>query len=509
MTASENNKRIAKNTLFLYFRMLFTMAIGLYTSRIVLNALEVENFGIYNVVGGVVTMLSFLNSSMTASTQRFLNYEMGKGNIQNLQIVFSNSINAHYIIATITLILLETVGLWFVYNKLNIPSGQFASALWVFHCSSFSIFVTIISTPYDAAIIANERMNIYAYFSITEVILKLLIAYLLIIIPFDKLKLYGLLLLGVSILMRILYNWYCIKNFKECKYKKTWERSIIKKIFSFSGWMLFGCLSDILSKQGVNMLINIFFGPVLNASRAVAFQIQTAVSTFVTNLMTAVRPQIIKSYSSKDYSYMYRLVFSSSRISFYVLLILCMPILIYTEFVLKLWLNQVPEFSVIFTRLTLIELLICTTYTPIAQINQASGKVKNYQLAISILFLVNFIMTYIMYKAGLPAYSTFFFSAINAIIGLFIRIIILKKENSFPAGEYLSKVMLPLIPITLLSPILPVYLYNRLPVNLCNFIMVSIIGLLCNVSTIWIVGLNKQEKRFLLNHINKIKKAKK
>ena len=238
-TSSNNNTRIAKNTLLLYFRMLFTMAVSLYTSRVVLNTLGVEDFGVYNVVGGIVSMLSFFNSSMATSTQRFLNYEMGQNNDKGLRDVFVNAVNAHYLIGFITVIGLETVGLWFVYNKLNIPQGQFDAALWVFHCSVLSLFVSIISTPYNAAIIANERMGIYAYYSIFEVVLKLLIVYLLVVIPYNKLIVYGLLTLAVSVVMRILYNVYCIRNFSECRYKWSWNMQLMKKMFFFSGWMLF------------------------------------------------------------------------------------------------------------------------------------------------------------------------------------------------------------------------------------------------------------------------------
>ena len=283
LTTAENNKRIAKNTLLLYLRLLFIMVVSLYTSRVVLNTLGVEDFGIYNVVGGVVAMLAFFNSSMTTSTQRFLNYEMGKHNENSLQDVFINSINAHYLIGLISILVLETIGLWFIYNKLNIPASQFDAALWVFHCSVLSLFVSIISTPYNAAIIANEKMEVYAYFSIIEAILKLLIVYLLVVISFNKLKLYGVLLLCVSIVMRVLYNWYCIKNFKECTYKLKYSANLIKQMLSFSGWMLFGCVSSMLSTQGVNILINIFFGPVFNAARAIAVQVQSAVNSFVGN----------------------------------------------------------------------------------------------------------------------------------------------------------------------------------------------------------------------------------
>lgn len=503
---TEKNKRIAKNTLLLYARMLLTMAISLYTSRVVLNTLGVEDYGIYNVVGGVVSMLAFFNSSMATSTQRFLNYEMGQGNKESLRTVFVNAVNAHYLIGIISFAFLETAGLWFVYNKLNIPTLQYEAALWVYHCSILSFFVSIISTPYNAAIIANEKMEVYAYFSIIEVLLKLFIVYLLVIIPFDKLKLYGLLQLAVSVFMRILYNWYCIRNFPECNYIWNWNKNIMIKLFSFSGWMLFGCISDMLSKQGANILINLYFGPIYNAARAIAVQIQVAVNSFVLNFMTAVRPQIIKSYSCKDYEYMYKLVFSSSKLGYYLLFILIVPVFIYTDYILKLWLKQVPEASVIFTRLVLIELLITSAYSPIAQINQASGKIKNYQLAISVLFILNFIFSYAAFEIGLPVYSTFIISVLLAFIGLFVRVYILKKENEFPANYYLFNVMLPLLPISIISLIIPISIAFYFKITFISVLLNLFIGTIITIFIIWILGLNNTEKSFILNKLQTIRK---
>lgn len=503
LTTAENNKRIAKNTLLLYLRLLFIMVVSLYTSRVVLNTLGVEDFGIYNVVGGVVAMLAFFNSSMTTSTQRFLNYEMGKHNENSLQDVFINSINAHYLIGLISILVLETIGLWFIYNKLNIPASQFDAALWVFHCSVLSLFVSIISTPYNAAIIANEKMEVYAYFSIIEAILKLLIVYLLVVISFNKLKLYGVLLLCVSIVMRVLYNWYCIKNFKECTYKLKYSANLIKQMLSFSGWMLFGCVSSMLSTQGVNILINIFFGPVFNAARAIAVQVQSAVNSFVGNFMIAVQPQIIKSYSEKEYHYMYRLVFSSSKLSFYLLFILTMPVLFYADYLLQIWLEIVPKYSVFFTRLVLVELLISSLYTPIALVNQASGNIRNYQLAISVIFVFNFILTYIAFKIGMPAYSAFIISIILAIVGLFVRIFILKRDNCFPAKQYFVEVILPLIPISMFSIIIPITLKYYITISFMSFLLICLIGLLGTVLVIWFLGLDKQERNFIVNKLKR------
>lgn len=485
--------------------MLFTMGVSLFTSRVVLQTLGVEDYGIYNVVGGIVSMLVFFNSSMATSTQRFLNYEMGKGeHSSNLQKVFSNAINAHFVIGIATVILLETFGLWFVSNKLNIPYEQLHAAIWVFHFSVATLFISIIATPYNAAIIANEKMGIYAYYSIFEVIMKLLIVYILMVLPYNKLILYGFLNLCVSVIMCFLYLRYCKRHFSECIYKWTWDKHQIKGLFSFSGWMLFGCFSDMLSKQGVNILINMFFGPIFNAARAIAVQVQHAVKNFVSSFMTAVRPQIIKSYSASEFNYMYRLVFSASKLSFYLLFVLIIPILLYTEYIFDLWLDVVPEYSVLFTRLVLIELLISSAYGPIAQINQASGRIKNYQISISVIFLLDFVLSYVIYKLGFPVYSTFMVSIALSIVGLFVRVIILKKENNFPARHYILKIMLPLLPIALLAMAVPYLMYHWMPINFLSVVLNCIVGLLCSCLAIWYLGLDKTEKGFIKSKLNAI-----
>lgn len=327
---SENNKRIAKNTFLLYFRMLFTMGVSLYTSRVVLNTLGVEDFGIYNVVGGVVVMFSFLNSSLATATQRFLNYEMGQGNALKLEKVFSIALTGHYLIALSVILLAETIGLWFVSTQLEIPAERMHAALWVYQFSILTLAVSIISVPYNAVIIAHERMKVFAYVSIAEVSLKLTVVFLLVYLSFDKLVLYAFLLLVVAVIVRMIYATYCKRNFTECKYRFIFEKDLFAQMFCFSGWMFTGTLSNLFSSQGVNILINMFFGPIQNAARGIAYQIQGTVNAFVTNFMVAVQPQIVKSYSQGNYSYMYKLVFMASRYSFYLLFLLSLPVLLQT-----------------------------------------------------------------------------------------------------------------------------------------------------------------------------------
>lgn len=503
---SSNNSRIAKNTLFLYFRMIFIMLVSLFTSRVVLAALGVESFGVYNVVGGVVASLSFLNSSLGASTQRFLNYEMGLKDNADLSKIFSNAVNAHIIIGIVTLLLLETAGLWFVLNKLDIPESNLQAAFWVYQASIASVFITVISTPYNAAIVAHERMGVFAYFSILECLLKLGVVYLLLILPFDRLLVYGLLLLGVTAVMQAIYVFYCIRKFNECSYHWNWDKSLVKKMFSFTGWMFFGCITDMLSGQGINMLVNIFFGPVFNASRAIAYQVFNAVHAFLTNFMTAVKPQIVKSYAANNKDYAFKLVFSSTKLSFYLLFFLTMPLFLHMDLILKLWLKNVPEMATLFTRLVLVDLWIRAIYTPMAQINQASGKIRSYQLAISIIFLLIFVFTLVLFEFGLPVYYAFIVSIVMNIIGIFTRLAILRKENGFPIAAFVKKAVLPLIPIALITFLIPHLLITNFNYSVLNIIVSTILGEIGLVVSIWFIGLNNREKEFIADKVSKLRR---
>lgn len=503
---NNNNSRIAKNTLFLYFRMIFIMLVSLYTSREVLAALGVESFGVYNVVGGVVASMSFLNSSLGTSTQRFLNYEMGLKDNVDLSKIFSNAVNAHYIIGFITVLLLETVGLWFVLNKLDIPESNTQAAFWVYQASISSILITIISTPYNAAIIAHEKMDVFAYFSILECLLKLGVVYLLLIQPFDRLLVYGILLLCVTVIMQAIYVFYCISKFDECRYHWNWDKSLLKKMFSFTGWMFFGCITDMLSGQGINMLINIFFGPVFNASRAIAYQVFNAVHSFLTNFMTAVKPQIVKSYAANNREYAFKLVFSSTKFSFYLLFFLTTPLFLHMDLVLKLWLKEIPEMATLFTRLVLIDLWIRAIYTPIAQVNQASGKIRSYQLVISIIFLLIFVVTLILFEYGMPVYYAFIVSIVMNFIGIFARLVILKRENGFPIIAFMKKTVLPLIPISIVTFLIPYILLVNLNDSIQNIVVSTFAGEIALFVLIWLFGLNKQEKEFIASKVSKLRR---
>lgn len=500
---TSNNKRIAKNTLFLYVRMIILMLVSLFTSRITLQALGVEDYGIYNVVGGIVIFLSFLNNTLAISTQRFINYEMGQARASNLQQVFSAALTGHYIIALFFLLLTETIGLYFVYNQLVIPEERFVAMLWVYHFSVLTFVISIISTPYNAAIIACEKMDVYAYMAILEAVMKLLVAYLLLVVSFDKLKLYAVLLFFVAVAIRFVYYLYCKRNIVWINSALSWNREMMAKIFSFSGWVFLGGFSQVLCVQGVNVLINLFFNPIHNAARGIAMQLQAAVHMFSANFMTAVRPQIVKSYSAKDYGYAYKLTCSSARFSFFLLLVITMPILLNTEFILTLWLGSVPLYSVAFTRLALIDVLFASMISPVAALSQATGKVKNYQLIISLSFLLVFVLTYLFYKFHYSSSVTFIISIVMTLIGTLGRIMELKYSAKFPVLYFVKEVVVRILLVllaTIFTMILCIRIFSFIEDSV-NFVIISLCSLLFSSSYIWLWGINRVEKEFIINKI--------
>lgn len=499
-----DHKRIAKNTLYLYARMILLMGVSLYTSRVVLSALGVEDFGIYNVVGGVVAMMGFLNASLLTSTQRFLNVEMGKGDAASLNLTFCQAVNAHVIIALVAALILESAGMWFVMTKLVIPPENLSSAIWVFQCSILSFVVTIISAPYNAAIIANERMSLFAGLSILDALLKLSVAFIVSAVSTNRLTLYALLILAATVTMQFLYGGFCTRLFKECRYHLIFHWSQMKQMFSFSGWMVFGSLADVMAGQGVNMLINVFFGPVFNAARAIAVQVQGAVSQFSNNFMISVNPQIVKNYSSGSVTDAFSLVFKSSKMSFFLMLMIVTPLVVRMNSLLGLWLTEVPECTTIFAQLILIEYLIRSSYTPIAQICFASGKVRLYQFSIACLFITTFIVSYILFRNHFPVYSTFIVAVAIAIIGLFVRLIILHKLNGFPMLEYLKKVTAPMAVVMAISLVISFVVGRLLPATLLGTLASCLASLLIALCASWTIGLDTQERIFVTSRVKSL-----
>lgn len=492
---------IVKNTAVLYFRMLFIIVVSLYTSRVVLRILGVEDFGIYDLVGGIVAMLGFLNNSLTTSTQRFLNVGMVKKEGHSLNEIFSTSVIGHLIIAGIIFVLAETVGLYLVLEKLTIPAGRMTAALWVYQFSILTFILRILRTPYNAMVFAYEKMQIFGYFSIIEALLGLGIVFILPLFSFDKLIFYGILMFLVSALITLAYCVYCWKRFDESRVKFQWHGKLFKEMFSFSGWILAGTASNVLSTQGTNMLINIFFGPVYNASRAIAFKVSVAIRSFVDNITLAVRPQITKSYSEGNFDYAYRLTFASSRISFCVMFTLMLPVILFTEKILGIWLGIVPAYSVIFTQLVLVDSIISSLFAPIGMISQASGKLKLYQIVVTATFTLAFLLTYLFYKLGYPAETTFIIAIIISVASLILRLMVIKRVVNFPVREYSYNVILPLVGVVFFSllPPLIVYWFDGVE-NGFGWWMLPVSVIVTSLVS-WLLGVRPEEKRYLIDKV--------
>lgn len=504
---SDNNKRIAKNTLLLYFRMLFMMLVSLYTSRVVLNTLGVENFGIYNVVGGVVAMFGFINGSMSSATQRYITFALGKGDKERLRTVFSTTLQIHTLIACIIVLLGETVGLWFLYNKMQIPVERMDAAFWVLQCSIISTVIMIISVPYNADIIAHEKMSAFAYISIVEVVLKLAIVYMLVVFSFDKLILYAFLLLAVQILIRFCYSIYCNRHFEETKYRHVWDKELFKEMTGFAGWSMFGNLSAVLFGQGLNILLNVFFGPIVNAAHGVAVQVQNAVQQFVGNFQMALNPQITKTYAKGELNEMHKLMFRSAKFSFYLLFFLSLPVLLETNFILTLWLKTVPENTVTFLRIMICTSLIYTCANPMIIANQATGKVKKYQAVCGSTLLMILPISYVLLKLGMPAYSVFIVHFVIESICQILRMIMLRPLISLRLRDYFTNVYSKVASVVLVSSIAPASAYVLMNDTVLRFFVVCFISVISVSAIAFCIGLSDNERTFVKEKVlSKIKR---
>ncbi len=431
------------------------MSISLYTSRVVLATLGVEDYGIYNVVGGFVAVFGFLNNSMATATQRFLSYEIGQRDYAQLARVFSMSVNIHFVIALIIFLLAETIGLWVVDTQLTLPDERIAAAKWVYQFSILAFLVNVVSVPYNAAIIAHERMNVFAWVSVIEVSLKLLIVFMLQWIGYDKLKLYAVLIFGVALIIRVIYGAYCKVNFSESKFRFFWDKPLFKTLLSFAAWNLWGNVAVAMYSQGVNILLNIFFGPVINAARGIAYQVQGTVNGFVQNFQMAINPQIVKSFAADDRNYMHQLIFQSAKYSFFLLFVLSVPILLETETILKLWLNIVPENTVMFTQLVIINALIDSISGSLMTAAQASGKIKLYQGVVGGLLISILPISYLFLKLGFPPEITLYISISVSVIALFSRLIIISPLVNLSIKGYLKNVVLRIALVVIFTITLP------------------------------------------------------
>ena len=496
---SSANKRIAKNTLVLYVRMLFTMGISLFTSRVILQTLGVEDYGISSVVGGVISMFTFINAAMVSSTQRYLNFELVRGDANQLRSVFSTSLQIHALIALAIIVLSETVGLWFLNEKLVIPEARMTAAMWVYQCSILSCAVSIMSTPYNAVIVAHEKMSAFAYISILDVSLKLLVVYLLVVLPFDKLIILAILNLLVQLFIRYIYTIYCHRHFPESYFQFRFNKTLFKEMFGFAGWSFWGNLAAILYTQGLNMMLNIFFGPIVNAARGIAVQVQSAVQQFVGGFQTALNPQITKNYASNNLPQMHSLMFRSARFSFLLLFFLSLPVLMETNFILTLWLKTVPDDAVVFTQIMICISLIYTTANPCIIANQATGKVKIYQMVVGGILLLILPISYVVLKLGAPAYSVFIVHFCIESVAQFSRMYMLRKLIHLPLWQYMKNIYIPIVSTVVIAIILPLVVRMQVAEGWLRFLAVGFTCVLSVGASSYFIGFTKQERVFFLD----------
>ena len=500
---SQNNKRIAKNTLMLYIRMLLIMVVSLYTSRVILQALGVEDFGLYNVVGGVVVLFTFINNAMVTSTQRFLNFEIGRNNLDEAQKVFSASLNIHAIIAGVFLLLAETVGLWFLNRYIQIPEGREVAANWVYQFSIIVSILNIIRSPYNAAIIAHEHMSFYAYVSIIEIILKLAIVYMVYLFS-DRLVAYAFLMMMVTLIVLGAYYIFCKKKYAICKYKFEYNKKRYMALASFSGWSLFGSLANMGASQGINIILNMFFGVAVNAAMGIANQVNAAVYQFVSSFQTAFNPQIIKSYAAGDRTYFISLIMNTSRYSFLLLFLLALPIYICCPEILSIWLGTVPEYAVEFCRLMILFLLIDAVQGPLWVSAQATGKIRNYQILMSVLILLNLPITYVLlifFKK--PEIALIVRVAVNFITAV-ARVIYLNHLYDFPIGRYMKDVILKCLMVMVISYPIPYLIHRMMGTTLTDTFANVFIALVCAIVFITLIGLRSKERILIISKMKQV-----
>lgn len=509
--ASDNNKRIAKNTLLLYVRMLFTMAVSLFTSRVILNTLGVEDYGINNVVGGIVTMFTVLSGSLSSSISRFITFELGKGNLQRLKTVFSTGVNIQLGMSLLVVILAEAVGIWFLNTKMNIPVERLNAANWVFQCAILTFVLNLLSVPYNAAIIAHEKMSAFAYISVVEVTLKLIIVYMLTISPFDRLKTYAVLLLLVGAIIRFIYGYYCKRHFEECTYHFILDKPVLKKMTGFAGWNFLGNGAYMLNTQGVNILMNLYFGVAVNAARGVATQVDAALKQFVNNFTTAVNPQITKSYAQGDLDYMHKLVCRSAKFSAFLMMFFAVPIILETNTILAIWLKTVPDYAVIFLQWIIISSFMDTVLANSLVTSMfATGKIKRYQIIVTTVGCLVFPLSWIAFKLGFEPQVGYILYFIIYTILLFVRLYLLKDMVKLPVMMYIREVLYKLAPVIVVGFAIPGILILTMDAGWLRLILVCLLSVLVTAASEYFIGLSNKEKDFVAEKIKlvigKIKK---
>lgn len=503
-----NTVRVVKNSIILYVRVLVSMLISLWTTRVILQSLGVSDYGIYNVVAGFVVMFGIISSSMSAAISRYLTFELGHGDTQKLKDIFSTSICILFIISALVFVLTETVGLWFVNYKMYIPAQSIFAANFVYQFSILSFIIDLVSVPYNAAIIAHERMKVFAYVGILTSLAKFGTAYAIMLFESDiRLIAYAAFMMLIAICVRLFYGLYCTKRFYETAGVIKLNRSLIKEISSFAGWNFIGSTAGILKEQGANIILNIFFGPVVNASRGIAVQVSGAATTFANNFMTALNPQITKSYAANEREASIKLGYMGSRLGFFLMLIIALPILFETQTIIGLWLGEVPEYCTIFVQLTLINSLIDILSGTLITIMLATGRIRNYQIVVGMCNILVLPIAYILLKLGFPPQSTMIISILMSCVALVCRLVMLKMiASTFSIQQFLSNVVMRVINVVIVSVAITCCLNMLLhDMSVIAHLLTVCVGcILITISTIVALGLTRNERVFVFDKIKKV-----
>lgn len=506
-----NNKRIAKNTMFLYIRMGISMLVGLYTSRVVLQALGVEDYGIYNVVGSFIVAFTFISGPLGTATQRFLNFELGKGESGRLNKVFNLSLFTYVVLAATLFLVIEVAGVWFLNNKMQLPADRMNSAVFAFHISILTLLLNLIRTPFESLIIAYEKMSFYAYISIADVFLKLLNAFMLLYVAVDKLKLYSVNILAITLTVGCVTAFYCLHNFKKIRIenpRKNWDFPLFKELMSFSGWSLFGSVASMTANQGLNILLNLFFGVVVNAAMGIANQVNAAVVQFVSNFQVAFRPQIVKYYAQNNLEELRKLILNTSKYSYLLLFAIACPVCFNMDFLLRVWLKNPPEYASEFAIMMLFYALLETLSAPMWMTVQATGKIKKYQLVISSVISLNIVLSYVFLKMGFGPVTVLAVKCCLDIVYLIVRLIFMKAKIDFSLREFLRGTMLPIFFVSVLC-FVGVYFASGITKScLERLIVTTSVFLVFYVASVVFIALNKKERMQIYSFVaGKLKKV--
>lgn len=506
MSDNNANKRIAINSILLSIRMVFVLGINLFTTRAVLGLLGVEDYGVYNVVCGFVTMFTFLNTAMSNGIQRFFNFELGKNGIEGAQKVYSTAVIIQVLLSIIIIVIAESFGLWYLYNKMVIPDERFIAALWLLQMSVFSFFFVIMQAPFTAAVMAHEKMNFFAVMSVFDAVAKLLIVYIVPLFGGDKLIIYGILFALISVVDFSVYYLYCKRNFEEVRFKKPKNKAMFKAMLGFSGWNMFGSLSTLMKEQGINLVMNFFFGPVVNAARGVSMQVSSGLQNLVQNIAIPVRPQVVQSFAQGNVERSMSLTFSVSKLSCMFLYMASLPILLELDYVLKIWLgDNIPDHTYTFVYIIVLTSFLNNLNSAISGVVHASGQMRLYQIAGGLVGILSVPVAYIVLSMGGRPESALWVVFISMMITQTNALIILKTIVKYSITSYIRQVILPFVYVVILTleiPLIPLYLMEQ---GFIRFIIVTIACIVFISLSIYVVGLNSSEKILIQGFVSKIK----